>query len=248
MSFRLYVSTNQLIRNLTKLFKDVEDYPKTKLGTPRIAIQYQNNKVFQGILWKNLVQEWNNLGPAFNVNSKVMQQMKVNPGSGAGNKGVAAYQAGFNNTNIGTQAFKIAEIWNKGGSIYPRNARFLTQPMSKKTGVKASPRFYNTDPGGEFTAFVDKNKTYVGSRDSRISQDVAGMLYIRERKQPYIPRKKGEKLVRQTNLVAKFLLLNSQTHKATRWIDIAAKKTRAEVLPIILETGRKYIASQKVLS
>lgn len=248
MSFRLYVSTNQLIRNLTKLLKDVDDYPKTKLGTPRIKIQYENNKVFQAILWKNLAQEWQNLGPAFNLNSKVMQQLKVNPGSGEGNRGVAAYNAAFKNTRAGEHALAIARIWNKGGSIYPRNVRYLTQPMSKKTGVKASPRFYNTDPGGEFTAFVDMNKTYVGSRDPRISQDVHGMLYIRERKQPYVPRKKGEKLVRQTNLVAKFLLLKSQTHKATHWIDLAAKKTRAEVLPIMIETGRKYIQSQKVLS
>lgn len=248
MSFKLYVSTNQLIRNLTKLLKDIEDYPKTKLGTPRIAIQYKNNEIFQTILWKNLIQEWNNLGPAFNANSIVQRNLKVNPGSGSGRKGVAAYQAGFKNTNEGTQAFKIAEIWNKGGTIYPRTARFLAQPFSVGRRVPASPRHWNTDAGGEYTAFVDKSKHYVGSHDPRISQDVEGMLYIRKRHQGYETGQKGKKIKHKTKIVAKFLLLRSQSHKPTHWIDIAAKKTRAEVLPIMLETGRKYIQSQKVLS
>lgn len=248
MSFKFYVSTNQLIRNLTKTFKDIEDYPKTKLGTPRIAIQYKNNKVFQAILWKNMVQQWNALGPAFNASSIVQSNLDVGPGSGAGNQGVAAYHAGFKNTEIGTKAFKIAEIWNSGGVILPRNVKYLAQPFSLTKRSQVSPLQYNTGPEGDETAFVDNKTHYHGSRDPRISQNVYGMLYIRKRKQGYVPSKKGKKVKHQTEIVARFLLLKSQTQKATRWIDLAAKKTMIEVKPIMLKTGLDYIRNQKVLS
>ena len=62
-----------------------------------------------------------------------------------------------------------------------------------------------------------------------------------------VRRKKGEK----RNLgqhVATFLVLNYQKHLSTQWIYHAALKTRSEVIPLMIKTGKEYIKSQKVLS
>lgn len=245
MSFKFYVSTNQLLRDLTKLLKDVEDYPKTKLGAPRIAIQYENNKVFQGLLWKNLVTNLRGLGGGFASGSSIVEQeLQVNPGSGSGKRGVAAYQAGFKNTIRGTKAFKIASIWDQGGTIFPRQARYLTQPLSDGKRIDLSPKeFDDAEHVAQFYKGIGKP-----SRHPLIQQSVHGLMVIRKRPvKSLVRRKKGEK----RNLgehVATFLVLNYQKHLSTQWIYHAALKTRNEVIPLMIKTGKEYIKSQKVLS
>ncbi len=228
MSFKFYVATNELLRNLTKLLKDVEDYPKTKLGAPRIAIQYENNEQFQKILRKNLITNLHNLGGGFaSGNSIVEQELQVNPGSGSGKRGVAAYQAGFKNTVRGTKAFKIATIWDQGGTIFPRQAKYLTQPLSAGKRIDLSP---------------------LEARHPLIQQSVYGLMVIRKRVTKSLVRNKKGQGRKLGDHVATFLVLNYQKHLSSQWIYHAALKTRMEVLPIMYETGLKYIKSQKVLS
>lgn len=245
MSFKFYVATNQLIRDLTKMLKDVEDYPKTKLGAPRIAIQYENNKVFQKILEKNLITNLRALGGGFASGKSIVEdELQVNPGSGSGRRGVAAYQAGFKNTVRGTKAFKIAIIWDQGGTIFPRQAKYLTQPLSEGKRIDLSPLEYNND---QHVAQFYPN-TGTASHHPLIQQSVHGLMVIRKKPtRSLVRRKKGEKRDRG-QVVAKFLVLNYQKHLSSQWIYHATLKTRTEVLPIMYETGLKYIRSQKVLS
>jgi hypothetical protein len=245
MSFKFYVATNELLRNLTKLLKDVEDYPKTKLGAPRIAIQYENNEQFQKILRKNLITNLHNLGGGFaSGNSIVEQELQVNPGSGSGKRGVAAYQAGFKNTVRGTKAFKIATIWDQGGTIFPRQAKYLTQPLSAGKRIDLSPLEYKDS---EHTAQLYKGKG-TPARHPLIQQSVYGLMVIRKRVTKSLVRNKKGQGRKLGDHVATFLVLNYQKHLSSQWIYHAALKTRMEVLPIMYETGLKYIKSQKVLS
>jgi hypothetical protein len=245
MSFKFYVSTNQLLRDLTKLLKDVEDYPKTKLGAPRIAIQYENNKQFQEILKRNLITNLRNLGGGFaSGHSIVEDELQVNPGSGSGRQGVAAYQAGFKNTVRGTKAFKIASIWDQGGIIFPRQAKFLTQPLSAGKRIDLSPREFDD---AEHTAQFYKGKGTPSSHPL-IQQSVAGLMVIRKKVTKSLVRNKKGQGRKLGDHVATFLVLNYQKHLSTQWIYHAALKTRTEVLPLMIKTGKEYIKSQKVLS
>lgn len=245
MSFKFYMATNQLIRDLTKMLKDVENYPKTKLGAPRIAIQYEKNEAFQKILKKHLLVNLHNLGGGFaSGHSIVEDELQVNPGSGSGRRGVAAYQAGFKNTVRGTKAFKIAMIWDQGGTIFPRNAKYLTQPLSEGKRIDLSPMEYHND---QHTAQFYPN-TGTPSHHPLIQQSVHGLMVIRKKPaRSLIKRKKGEKRDRG-QVVAKFLVLNYQKHLGSQWIYHASITSKREILPIMYETGLKYIRSQKVLS
>lgn len=245
MSFKFYVSTNQFLRDLTKLLRDVEDYPKTKLGVPRIAIQYENSKQFQEILRKNLITNLRGLGGGFASGYSIVEdELQVNPGSGSGHRGVAAYQAGFKNTIRGTKAFKIASIWDQGGMILPRQAKYLTQPLSAGKRIDLSPKEFDD---AEHTAQFYPGKG-TPSNHPLIQQSVYGLMVVRKRvTKSLIRNKKGQ----GRNLgqhVATFLVLNYQKHLPSNWIHHAALKTRTEVLPIMIKTGKEYIKSQKVLS
>lgn len=245
MSFKFYVSTNQLLRDLTKLLKDVEDYPKTKLGAPRIAIQYKNNQAFQTILRKNLITNLRGLGGGFaSGHSIVEDELQVNPGSGSGRRGVAAYQAGFKNTVRGTKAFKIASIWDQGGIIWPRNAKYLTQPLSAGKRIDLSPKEFDD---AEHTAQFYPGKGHA-SNHPLIQQSVHGLMVIRKRVTKSLVRNKKGQGRKLGDRVATFLVLNYQKHLSTQWIYHAALKTRTEVLPLMIKTGKEYIKSQKVLS
>lgn len=245
MSFKFYVSTNQLLRDLTKLLKDVEDYPKTKLGAPRIAIQYENNQAFQTILRENLITNLRGLGGGFaSGHSIVEDELQVNPGSGSGRRGVAAYQAGFKNTVRGTKAFKIASIWDQGGIIWPRNAKYLTQPLSAGKRIDLSPKEFDD---AEHTAQFYPGKGHA-SNHPLIQQSVHGLMVIRKRVTKSLVRNKKGQGRKLGDHVATFLVLNYQKHLSTQWIYRAALKTRTEVLPLMIKTGKEYIKSQKVLS
>jgi hypothetical protein len=245
MSFKFYVSTNQLLRDLTKLLKDVEDYPKTKLGAPRIAIQYENNKQFQEILKRNLITNLHNLGGGFaSGHSIVEDELQVTSGSGSGKRGVAAYQAGFKNTVRGTKAFKIASIWDQGGTIFPRQAKYLTQPLSAGKRIDLSPREF--DDAEHIAQFYPGKGT--PASHPLIQQSVAGLMVIRKKVTKSLVRNKKGQGRKLGDHVATFLVLNYQKHLSSQWIYHAALKTRTEVLPLMIKTGKEYIKSQKVLS
>lgn len=245
MSFKFRVVTSELLRRLTRLLKDVEDYPKTKLGAPRIAIQYENKKLYRDILRKNLLVNLHKLGGGFASGSSIVEdELQVETGSGSGRQGIAGYQARFKTTKRGTKAFLIATIWDQGGMILPRQAKYLTQPLSTGKRIDLSPREFDD---AEHTAQFYPGKGTPSSHPL-IQQSVHGLMVIRKKVTKSLVRNKkgeGRKLGQH---VATFLVLNYQKHLPSQWIRNAATQTRAEVIPFMIKTGKEYIKSQKVLS
>lgn len=239
------IVTKQTLRKLAETQRSVQEYPKTLKGNPRIKVLYEHNPLFQKILRENLVNNLRNLSPGFSSGkSTVEQQLQVT--SGGSGRGKAAYQAFYRDGDKGDKAAKIAVVWNRGGVI-SRSPKFLAQPLSFGKRIAVSPNEYPSDKGDPYVSFVIEKK-YPASKNPNIKQDVHGLMIIRKRAQKSITTNKKGDRKKQSEIVASYLLLVSQTHKATHWADKALHKTNNEILPMLKTLVIGTMQKQKILS
>lgn len=222
------------LRDLAQLGEKIENYPRTTRGLA-IRVLEKQKPILKDKLKDRMVKELRALGGGFTEGSLVEKNMVVTDGGGS--RGVSSFEVKV----LGAKAAIIANAWNKGARIIPK-AQYLAQPLSdaKKLDTQTLLSAY---PKSDYTTWLYK-KPMTLNPHSAVQQDVAGILQIRSRNSRVLGKRKDSRTGKVYNTivpepVARYLMLNKQIIKPTRWVFKAFNDFRNKDFP---DVARQMIA------
>ena len=233
----------QAVRDLAQLANNVQGWPQTAKGASVKALNERKDYLIAKLTYRG-IKALRRIPGFHKGDSQVEQDLVVKPG-GFGQRGVSSISIRMRTK----KSFMIAQAWDKGAVIVPKNVKYLAQPLSEGKRVQLSPKSFL---GSNYTSFFYKNPSIIrSSLHPYIEQDIAGLLVIRDKKNLIKSSRFNNKTgkVEKRNVgkpIQSFVMMKRQVIKATNWAGRAVQEFREQDVPVIAKDIVQKLKDVKV--
>lgn len=233
----------QAVRDLAQLANNVQDWPQTAKGASIKALNGRKDYLIAKLTFRG-IKALRRIPGFHKGGSQVEEDLIVKPG-GFGQRGVSSVSIQMRTK----KSFMIAEAWDKGAVIVPKNVKYLAEPLSEGKRLPLSPKKFL---GSNYTSFFYKNPSIINpSLHPFIVQDISGLMVIRDKKNLVKSSRFNNKTgkVEKRNVgkpVQSFVLMKRQVIKATNWAGRAVAEFREQDVPVIAKDIVENLKAIKV--